>query len=149
MNILVNALVSAAVSSIVGIALWRFLPRSVAVLTRELYANDTWRIRNDSPVSVQLLEVTVTGVSTIDCDGNIKAIPVDWDGSGIVNMTLDDESDEIGRCDWGKPWSEIVLRPGDTMSARVGNNTSLHIRYQRAGRFGRFERRGLTISGGV
>ncbi len=66
-----------------------------------------------------------------------------------VFLHLDDEVTEIRRLDQEPPWSTVVVLPGDTLTARVLNNSDLRIRYRRAGWLGVFERREVLIQGGA
>ena len=152
---MVEILVSALVSVFVGLGLWLWLPRGVVLVReRDTDALDTWKIRNDSPLAIRLYDVSYVGVGTYDeRTDRCAVIPLKWDEGDDeycgVDMSLDDETDEIGRNDWQRPWNKIVLKPGDTMTAEVGNNTSLVIKYRRHGWAGVLERRTLQIHGGV
>jgi hypothetical protein len=149
------------ISTVQALALWAFLPRGV-VLTRSLRLQDfsgrpshnTWAVQNNSSLAVQILSAKVVGVGTYDAEQD-KCLAVDLDGvdgSGTqgVEMSFDDEVLEISRVDREEPaWSGQRVPPGDTLRVSVPNNTSLTIRYRRAGPLGIFERRAVTIDGGV
>lgn len=149
------------ISTVQALALWAFLPRGV-VLTRSQRLqdfagrplHDTWAVQNNSPLAVQILSAKVVGVGSYDADQD-KCLAVDLDGvdgAGThgVEMSFDDEVLEISRVDREKPaWAGQRVPPGDTLQVSVPNNTSLTIRYRRAGALGIFERRAVTIDGGV
>lgn len=126
----------------VGTLLWAFLPRG-AVLTRSIKTDrpDTWELKNSGPVAIRVVSARILGP---DID---EALP--WDGSVGVELHLDDENSEIAREDWRRPWNEVVIPPGDTLHAVVGNNTSLVIKYRRGGLSGVLERRIIAIHGSV
>ena len=135
------------VSIATGVLLWALLPRGV-VLTRARRTenakgdtlHDTWEIKNDSPLPVRLTSVRVV------MPGHEGDMP--WDG-GPHGLTLrfDDDTAEIAREDWQRPWNHVVVRPGDTLEAHVPNNITLMIEYRRAGWSGVFERRKTRIDG--
>jgi len=154
-----EVLVSAAVSITVGVALWALLPRGV-VLKRSFPAVapdgrvlfDTWRPRNESPLPVRIRSVAVSGIGTYDdTKGVLRWIDLGAEDAKNLAATLhvDDEVTEIRRTDNDQPWRTVVVAPGDTMTAHVLNNTTLRIRYRRAGAFGVFERREIQIHGGA
>jgi hypothetical protein len=154
-----EVLLSASVSILVGVTLWALLPRGV-VLTRSFPAvapdgrvlPDTWRIRNESPLPVRIRSVAVSGVGTYDdTKGALRWVEVGTEDEDGLSATLhlDDEVTEIRRLDNRQPWRAVVVAPGDTMQAHVLNNTTLRIRYRRAGAFGTFERREIQIHGGA
>ncbi len=149
------------ISTVQALALWAFLPRGV-VLTRSVRLEDfagrplhsTWAVQNNSPLAVQILSAKVVGVGTYDAEHD-KFLELDLgcvDGPGThgVEMSFDDEVLEITRVDRDKPgWAGQRVPPGDTLQVSVRNNTRLTIRYRRAGSLGFFERRAVTIDGGV
>lgn len=136
------------VSIATGVLVWALLPRGV-VLTRAVRTEnlkgerlyDTWELKNDSPLPVRLTSVRLV------MPGYEGDLP--WDGQHGVILTLDDETAEIARADWQRPWNKVVVEPGDTLQAVAEVNTSLFIEYRRAGWFGVFERRRLAIHGAV
>jgi hypothetical protein len=149
------------ISTVQALALWAFLPRGV-VLTRVMRLQDlagrpshnTWAVQNNSSLAVQILSAKVVGVGTYDDDqGKFLKVDLDGvDGTGTqgVEMSFDDEVLEISRVDRDAPaWAGQLVPPGDTLQVKVPNNTSLTIRYRRAGPLGIFERRAVTIDGGV
>lgn len=146
---------SGVVSLLVGVALWLLLPRGV-VLTRAIRLHDraggplydTWEVKNDSPVSVKILSVRVLTPSCWDDrTQSFKWVELPYEGMTEANLALDDGVEEIGRQDWQRPWSRVMVSAGDTMTAHVLNNTTMEIRYRRAGPWGVLERRRLAISG--
>ncbi|MER6938001.1 hypothetical protein ABTX24_22270 [Nocardioides sp. NPDC127514] len=155
MELIANTLASVAV----GVALWAVLPRGV-VLTRSFPAStadghillDTWRVQNDSPLSIRIASVAARGPSTVNRQtGDIEWVELKPDDEKLrgAALHLDDEVAEIRRLDRPIAWSKEIIPPGDTLKAYVMNNTDLRIRYRRAGWLGVFERRTLTISGGA
>jgi hypothetical protein len=156
-------LANTAVSLLVGLLLWAFLPRGV-VLTRELsrLAPDgspqfqTWAIRNDSSLPVRITRVVYEGVNTFNGEtGVIESRElvaddsIDQEERLGVGLRFDDSSDEMARQVHGGLWSGQVVRPGDTLTAYVNLNRSMTIRYRREGSLGFLERRVLTIQGGI
>lgn len=132
-------------------ALWAFLPRGV-VLVRATKASkpDSWTIRNDSPLPVRLRSVRVASPETVNLESDTVEEPeLPWDGLLGVHLKFDDETAEIRRADWRRPWRHVVVGPGETLTAHVPVNTSLHIDYRRAGWSGVFERRHLDIHGTI
>lgn len=155
MELIANTLASVAV----GVALWAVLPRGV-VLTRSFPAStangqillDTWRLQNDSPLSIRIASVAARGPGTVNRQtGDIEWVELKADDEKLQGATLhlDDEVAEIRRLDGPIAWSKEIIPPGDTLKAYVMNNTDLRIKYRRAGWLGVFERRTLTISGGA
>ena len=155
-QLIANTLVSIAV----GAALWAVLPRGV-VLTRSFPAStadgqillDTWRVQNDSPLPIRITSVVVMGLGTVNRQTEefewVELEPDDDEKLRGATLHLDDEVSEIRRLDRPIAWNRVIVPPGDTMKAYVTNNTHLRMRYRRAGWLGVFERRTLTISGGV
>lgn len=152
---MIEGLLGILVSVLVGLGLWLWLPRGIVLVRqRDTDSYDTWTIQNDSPLPVRLSEVTISGISIVDTQtGVLTSVPLPCDGDRMkdlgVDMYLDDEVDEISRYDWSTPWNKVVLGPGDTMTAQVANNTTMLIKYRRAGWSGILERRTLRISGGA
>lgn len=147
----VSVYVSALVTVIAGLALWALLPRGV-VLTRARKANerDSWTIRNDSPLPIQLTSVRIAAPETVDLESHTVGEPdLPWDGILGVRLSLDDFTAEIARQDWQRAWGEVSVEPGDTLTAHVPTNTTLYLDYRRAGWSGVLERRSLVIHGGV
>jgi hypothetical protein len=157
----VELVVSSVVSIVTGVALWALLPRGV-VLTRAVRTQsmigqalyDTWEIKNDSPVPVTILSVTVAGPHTVDLKTSTVRdleLPV-FEGDAHatdhgVSLTFDDDSSEISRVDASKPWRGLEIPPGDTLQAHVLNNRTLTIKYRRSGRTGLLERRSIVVHG--
>ncbi len=155
--------VGAVVSVLTGVALWAVLPRGV-VLTREQLTQgydgkplyNTWRIRNDSALPVRFTGVTYTGVNTFNpATDQIEVldlpswVPAEQEADLGISLSLDDEVAELTRDADELRWDEVVVPPGDTLTAYVNLNRTLSIQYRRAGRLGLFERRTLRIDGGV
>jgi len=109
--------------------------------------HDTWQLQNDSPLPVQITAAKVWGVA----EGLDPEEPIDlpWDGIAGVWLRLDDFTAEFGRADWQRPWNEVRVEPGDTLTAHVDTNTSLRLLYRRAGWAGILERRSIEIHGGI
>lgn len=150
-------LVGALASAITGVGLWTVLPRGAA-LTRTLRTTDwdgqplldTWAIKNDSPISIEITSVAWQGIETLKGDELVwRELPVDTSKAHGVELTPDEEqlyyklTESLGR------WSGLVLPPGDTLRATVMNNHGLRIKYRRAGWTGIFERREIKVHGGV
>jgi hypothetical protein len=156
----VELLVSTVVSILVALALWAVLPRGV-VLTRRIRAQDwkgeplfdTWEIRNESPLPVTLIAATYSSAMTYHEDSAMRErvlpgwLPPDQEAGIGVSLAYDDEVLEISREEWQRPWRGQCLRPGDALVAVVKNNCTLKVQYRRAGLFGVFERRTVTIDG--
>ena len=149
--------VGVLVSIGVGIFLWAFLPRGV-VLTRAVrtkdatgkHLYDTWEIRNDSSLPIRVRSVRVVTPDTWnDTTESFDEPEMPWDGLFGVRLSLDDSTAEIARRDWQRPWSEVVVESGDTLTAHVPNNTSVYVDYRRAGWSGLLERRHLVVHGEV
>lgn len=146
----------AAVSILVGATLWAVLPRGV-VLTRAARTQswngdpvfDTWEVRNASALPIRVTAVDILGVGAWTEDEYLQEAPLPVDGQNGVTLRFDDETLEIARWDWQRPWSEVLIPPGDTLAAHVPNNSALRIRYRRDGQLGRFERREIVIHGYV
>lgn len=143
-------------SLMVGVGLWLFLPRGV-VLTRVPDGPDSWTIRNDSALPVRIVSVTEKGINTYDEQAD-KFASIELQGCGCfdgeesthgVGLCLDDEVADTRMYSMDLSWKGTILPPGETLTAFVGNNTSLQIRYRRSGWAGIFERRYFEISGGV
>lgn len=156
-------LANTAVSLLVGVLLWAFLPRGV-VLTRELSRTapdgspqfQTWVVRNDSSLPVRITRVSYEGVDTFNRETGIvetRELVTDDSIDQVerlgIDLRFDDASDEMARQVHGGRWSGKVVRPGDTLTAYVNLNRSLTMRYRREGKLGFLERRELTIHGGI
>lgn len=117
------------ISIVVGVALWAFLPRGV-VLVRAAKANqpDAWTIKNDSPLPVRLTSVRVASPETVNlATDTIEEPELPLDGLLGVRLNLDDETSDGVRLDWQRPWNQVVVEPGDTLTAYVPVNTSVYI----------------------
>lgn len=154
-----DVLVNSLVSVLTGLAIWAVLPRGV-VLTRTPLTQDhngeliygRWTVRNDSPLPIRLTKVTHAGVHTYDdANGRVRELdlPPTLEDEVGVSLAFDDEVLELTRSDDDKPWDKQVIPPGDTLTAYVNLNRTLRIRYRRSGFLGVFERRAITIDGGV
>jgi hypothetical protein len=153
-------LVDTALAVLTGVGLWALLPRSV-VLTRAIRAqklggeplNDTWELKNDSPLPIRITSVAVMDPSSYD-DSSGKMLwaelkPDAEAQEGGISLHFYDSVTEIRRLDCGRPWKGTIVPPGDTLTATVLNNRDLRIRYRRAGTFGVFERREVKVHGGT
>ena len=154
-----GVLVSSLVSVLTGLALWAVLPRGV-VLTRTPLTSDhkgdplfnRWTVRNESALPIRLTKVSHSGVHTYeDATGRIQEqdLPPFIETDIGISLNFDDEVLVLTRDDGSRSWSEQVIPPGDTLTAYVDLNRTLRIRYRRAGLLGVFERREITIDGGV
>lgn len=152
-----NLLFGALTSALVGIGLWAALPRGV-VLTKRFPATswngqilpDTWSLQNASALPVRLTSVRYRSPSTYnDATGRIepREVPTEEGSTGPVQLTLDDGIAEITRHEQRLQWRQVVIPPGDTLTAHVSNNTDLEIKYRRDGLLGQLERRKLTLKG--
>ena len=59
------------VSIVCSLLLWFFLPRGVVLTSTELpYVKEgcggMWRVKNESPLPVRILKVTISGLATYD-----------------------------------------------------------------------------------
>jgi hypothetical protein len=77
-------IVGALASALTGVGLWAVLPRGAA-LTRAIRTTDwdgqplpdTWTIKNDSPISIELTSVTWRGADTLAGDRGLwRELPV-------------------------------------------------------------------------
>lgn len=154
---MIDVVLGAAASVVVGLALWLLLPRGV-VLTRSFPATeadgsvllDTWRIRNESPIPARIRSVAVCGAFSYDDSlGEIRWIELgnEQDTHSPATLRLDNEVAEVRRVEARLAWRSITVAPGDTMTAHLLNNTTLRIRYRRAGPFGLVERREIQLHG--
>jgi hypothetical protein len=142
--------VDVLLSIVTGLVLWILLRRGV-VLTRATKHTDwqgrprfdTWEIKNDSALPVRLTSVWVKSPGY---EGELS-----WEGGGGdgISLSFDDEVLKIAREDRERPWREVIVPPGDTLTAVVGGNRSLFIVYRRAGWTGLLERRMIVVHGGV
>lgn len=149
-----NLAIGLLASTIVGIALWLFLPRGV-VITRSNPARDvhgepildSWVLRNESPLPVQILDVRHLGISTI-VDSHPAWMPVA--PSELANepfvVCLDSDIGG-GAMSNSSEWNTVRLTPGDGLVLRMPLHHKLEMRYRRAGWTGVFERRAITIQG--
>lgn len=133
----------------VGVALWVVLPRGV-ILTKShpvfrSYGGDplpdTWAIKNVSALTATLESVTIQHM------GMLEPAPLPLDGLSTVSLVFDDEVLEIRRTDRQESWTGLPIPPGESLTAHVGVNHMLTVRYRREGWSGRFERRELVIYG--
>lgn len=141
-------------STIVGIALWLFLPRGV-VITRSKPARDgygepipdSWVLRNESPLAVQMLGVSYSGISTfVNEQLTWKTLtPSELTGEPFV-VQLDSDVGG-GAMSNDTSWSTVQLAPGDALVLQIPLHHQLEMRYRRAGWTGVFERRIVMIQG--
>lgn len=149
-----NFTIGLLVSAIVGIALWLFLPRGV-VITRSKPARDvhgepipdSWVLRNESPLPVQILDVRYIGISTV-VNGHPAWKPLT--PSGLTNepflVSLDSDTGG-GAMSSDSDWNAVQLAPGDGLVLQMPLHHKLEMRYRRAGWVGVLERRAVTIQG--
>lgn len=145
------------VGGLTGFVLWTVLPRGV-VLTRAYRARDladeplydTWELKNDSAIPVQLVSVAMQSPETMDKQGVIhwRELPTLLEDVHGIDVRMDDE--QLGyKSQDGDKWRGFIVPPGDTMQVQVTNLKTLRIRYRRAGWLGIFERREIRIHGGA
>jgi hypothetical protein len=155
--VLQDFFVGALASAVTGVGLWVALPRGAALIRtlrttdwdgKPLY--DTWTIKNDSPISVEVTSVGWQGIETLEGNEVVwRELPADASKVHGVELTPEEEqlyyklTESLGR------WRGFVLPPGDTLRATVTNNHNLRIKYRRAGWTGIFERREIKVHGGV
>lgn len=89
-----------------------------------------------------LISVVLTSPAHLDS----VPLPIE-DYNAPTQLTFDDETLEIRRTDRQEDWAGLEVPPGERLTARVGINNALTIRYRRSGFWGRFERRSLVIFG--
>ena len=91
-----GASIDSALALVTGIGLWTVLPRGV-VLTRSTRTIDwrgeavcdTWELRNESALYIQLTSVTVMGVSTIDeVSGHLRFVELTPDNERVLGVYL-------------------------------------------------------------
>lgn len=156
---MVSVLIDITLALVTGIGLWAVLPRGV-VLTRSVKevdrrgkdVFDTWQLRNESALSIRLTSVAVQGIQTMDeATGRfrwVKLTPSNERDLG-VELSFDDGQLETSRIESDKPWGQTLVPPGDVLLAHVTGNTTLRVRYRRAGWTGVFERREVVVAGHV
>lgn len=128
-------------SVVVGVVLWLALPRGVVLVktdrTEEGDVARSWHVRNESALPVRIIEITRADMAT-----GGEAAPVSPSDAGI---SFDDEVLQIA-LDEGLSWAELELPPGEGFTVVVPTlNTTMALRYRRAGRWGIFERRVLSL----
>lgn len=150
-----NFAIGLLASTIVGIALWLFLPRGV-VITRSKPAKDdhgepipdSWVLRNQSPLPVQILRVRYTGFSTIVNETpRWKQLTPDQLADEPFDAVLDSDVGGGEVLSAHESWRGFQMTPGDGLVLRMPNNHTLEVRYRRAGWAGIFERRTIRIHG--
>lgn len=128
-------------SGLAGYLLWLALPRGVILTKTPPPADadesswDRWTVRNESPVTIQVVRVALVTIGGESDMGD--------------HLTFDDETLEVRRQDWEKPWEGLEIPPGETLTAHVPVNHTMSIKYRRAGPVGWVERRELVIHGAV
>lgn len=148
-------IIGGGISIMGSLLLWFFLPRGVVLTSAELpYGEDDYeppydelgatgtlfRVKNESPLPVKILKATISGFMVYETTG------------GPNELDVTDTYDEhlILDADYGDPrWRGHITPPGNTFLANVHLNTTLKIKYRRAGWSGVFERRLLVIFGGL
>lgn len=145
----IGAAASLLTSAIVGLALWFYLPRGIALTKEHPVTNvatgevmpDTWRLRNDSSEPIRVL-----GVYTQHAAEPAEAeMPVD--GLPMANLTFDDHVLDTRRTDLQQGWHGQVIPPGESLTAHVGVMRHVRLQYRRDGPGGVFERRKITVFG--
>ena len=145
-------------SLLTGVLLWYFLPRGVVLVRTPLTADahgdplyDTWELKNDSPLPVSILSARAVSPDTWNQDRErFDEADLPWNESPEgIRLHFNDETSEIRREDWQKDWTNQEVLPGDTLTAIVPTNSTLIVRYRRAGPGGLLERRQLRIDGGA
>jgi hypothetical protein len=152
--------IGASVSVLIAVALWLLLPRGSVLIRSQRTQNwkgerlyDMWEIRNASSLPILIQSVRVLSVA--DYANSKKPRPRDLGVPSNLNETwLDFDDPHLANIhsDWQDakaPWSNVLVPPGDTLVSHIQTNTTLYIRYRRAGPFGILERRRLTIHGHV
>lgn len=148
-DVLCDFFLGVLASALTGVGLWAVLPRGAA-LTRTMVGPDTWVIRNDSPVPVQITSVTWQGVDTLEGDKVVwREVPVEAEHDAAIRLTPNEEQLFYALTLKHRRWRGFVVPPGDDMAATVMNNRSLRIRYRRAGWTGILERREISVHGGT
>ncbi|KUG54807.1 MULTISPECIES: hypothetical protein [Kocuria] len=149
-----NFVTGLVASAIVSIGLWLLLPRGV-VITRNKPARDvrgepipdSWVLRNQSPLTVQILDVRYTGISTYaNMRPAWKSLTPSELASEPFGVSLDSDVGG-GAMSNDSSWSTVQLAPGDGLVLQMPLNHELEMRYRRAGWTGVFERRVVTIQG--
>ena len=131
-------IVGGCVSMLASLLLWFFLPRGV-VLTSPGDDTAFQIVRNESPLPVRILKVTLSGSALIDDKG--RFIEVD------VTDSYDEYLQVLGEGD--AAWRGHIIAPGHGVGVQVHVNSCVTIRYRRAGWSGVLERRRVDIFGGV
>ena len=131
-------IVGGCVSMLASLLLWFFLPRGV-VLTSPGDDSAFQIVRNESPLPVRILKVTLSGAAYIDDRG--RFIEVDVTDSYDEHLQVLGEGDAV--------WRGHVIAPGHGVGVRVHGNSCVTIRYRRAGWSGVAERRRVDVFGGV
>ena len=152
-----SILISVFSSLGVGLVLWVVLPRGIVLSKSVLTADelgkplyDSWQVRNESALKIRLVSVRYLGVqSGTDKTGVIKEVDLADELDGGVELCQDDTSADTSRIENKVSWSKVEVFPGETLTARVINNTTLVIKYRRAGVSGIFEQRELRVHGYV
>ena len=136
-------------SLVVGVGLWIVLPRGVILTkTHPVFLSfggdplpDTWSIKNVSALTAMIESVTIQHM------GMPEPVPMPIEGLPTASLVFDDEVLEIGRTDRELPWTGLPIPPGESLTAHIGVNHMLTVRYRRQGWTGRFERRTLVVHG--
>ncbi|WP_159623384.1 hypothetical protein [Ruania rhizosphaerae] len=143
-------LIGAGASALTGLGLWAFLPRGVALTRRYGNEPETWILQNISPVPVRIISVEWQGVDTMTGDRILwQAVPVGAQHDAAVRIVPAEDDRFYALTLEHERWSGFVVRPGDSLHARVLSNRTVRIRYRREGWTGLFERREIRIDGGT
>lgn len=146
---------AALANVLVGVALWLLLPRGVTLVgsarTQDHFGqrlDDTWEIRNASPLPIRIRSVRLEGVGILNLDTEKpETIELPWDGFQGTTLEYDDANLANARGDSQGPWASQTVQCGDALVAHVTGNTALTVNYRRGGPFGWTERRSITIQG--
>lgn len=139
MEQIVIGLVSGITSSLlVGVGLWAFLPRGVA-LTKAVDTTgpDQWRIENRTAEDIKVMRVLANGGMT-----DFRTIEVL--GTGLADFHID--ADQEG-ADEQPEWPRTTLNPGMGLSVQVPVNSHVVLKYRRAGWSGVFDRGEVQVFG--
>jgi hypothetical protein len=135
-------------SLLVAVGLWIVLPRGVALTKLHPVTDwrgevllDTWRLRNVSALPIQIETVAYMHFGMAEP----KDLPTD--GISTCSLSFDDEVLDTGRTERDLRWRGVTVPPGESLTAHVGVNHTLTVRYRRAGLGGRFERRSILVHG--
>lgn len=151
MDIFTDVIISLAT----GVLLWFALPRGALLTKRLVEPPEEWhdlspiwpgdlRVTNASAVPVRIVSVNSRAAQAPAWR------PLESEESQYgPSLWIEDEVHNITMYENNTPWSKVRILPGDSLIARVPNNSDLWIRYRREGLWGHIERRSLILRGGV